>query len=60
MTPKEFKFLVVTLERAAQEAYKEGYNDAISDKSLNIGQFKMNRMSQLTLKSALEKYIESA
>lgn len=60
MTPKEFKFFVGTLEHATMEAYKEGHNHASQGKSLNLNQFKMNRASQLMLKTALETFVKTA
>jgi len=60
VTPKEFGFMVATIEAASKAAYLHREEETRAGKTLNPNQFFMKANSRLILHSQLEKHLKNA
>lgn len=58
MNKREFSFFVQMLEAAAKAAYELREEEIQEGKALNLEQFKLGKVSQLTLKNQLAKFLK--
>lgn len=58
MTPKEFDFLFILIEKVSQEVYRLGYEDAKAGKPLKTEGFSPSKASRLVIKTNLKKHTE--